>query len=219
LPFELPFGSFLNYSPRGQAETSARSKRIGLVIKVDGLGPQPPEPMIEFAVRRLKEELSSSASGLKELFGADVVAVPVPARRLIPSDGLWVPKRIASALAAQGLVGRVRPILQRTHAIPKSASAAPGQRPALDIHMESIEATESEGLTRERFLLIDDVVTKGTTLFACGLKMQKAFPGSEMAAFALLRTLGLVPDIERIIDPCVGRITWDEDRSEPRRDP
>jgi hypothetical protein len=50
LPFELPFGSFLNYSPRGQAEISARSKRIGLAIKADGAGPQAPEPMIEYAL-------------------------------------------------------------------------------------------------------------------------------------------------------------------------
>jgi hypothetical protein len=54
LPFELPFGSFLNYSPRGQSETSLHSKRIGLSVKADGPGPQPPEAMIEFAVRRLK---------------------------------------------------------------------------------------------------------------------------------------------------------------------
>jgi hypothetical protein len=219
LPFELPFASFLNYSPRGQTEISARSKRIGLAIKVDGAGPQAPEPMIEYAVRRLTEELSTSAADLTEFFGRDVVAVPIPSRSLIPPDGLWVPKRIASALAAQGLVGAVRPVLRRTHAIPKSAFATPGQRPPLDIHLDSLESVETEGLTRERFLLIDDVVTKGTTLFACGQKMRKAFPGADLAAFALLRTRGLVSEIERIIDPCRGRIHWDSERGEPRREP
>lgn len=175
--------------------------------------------MIEYAVRRLKEELSSSASDLSEFFGRDVVAVPIPSRSLIPADGLWVPKRIATALAVQGLVGTVRPVLRRTRAIPKSAFAAPGQRPALDIHLDSLESTETEGLTCERFLLIDDVVTKGTTLFACGVKFREAFPGAELAAFALLRTRGLVSEIERIIDPCRGRIYWDPERDEPRRDP
>jgi hypothetical protein len=105
------------------------------------------------------------------------------------------------------------------HAIPKSAIADPGQRPALDVHLGSLEATDSEGLTRERFLLVDDVVTKGTTLYACGQKLRQAFPEPEVAAFALMRTLGLVAEIDRVVDPCLGRISWDAERHEPRRDP
>jgi hypothetical protein len=219
LRFELTFGSLLDYSPRGQTEVSKSSKRICLDIKGDKQGPQSPEAMIEFAVRRLSEELPTSARMLADLFGPDVVAVPVPSRRLIPPDGLWVPKRIAAAMAARGLVGSVRSILERTRAIPKSAVAPTGQRPTLDIHLDSLEANETEGLTRERFLIVDDVVTKGTTLYASALKLREAFPGSEIAAFALLRTRGRILEIERILDPCRGRILWDEEQRDVLREP
>jgi len=68
-------------------------------------------------------------------------------------------------------------------------------------------------LQPQKVLLVDDIVTKGCTLLACSSRVQEAFPDAEIPAFAMLRTMGLVrtmglgPDIERIVDPCVGLIT------------
>jgi hypothetical protein len=47
----------------------------------------------------------------------------------------------------------------------------------------------------------------GSTLLAAASLIASAFPGAEVRAFALVRTLGLVPEIERIVEPIVGRIT------------
>ena len=66
--------------------------------------------------------------------------------------------------------------------------------------------------------IIDDVVTKGATLLAAASLLANAFPDARVRAFALVRTMGLVPDIERIVEPVVGRIGLDA-WGEPIRDP
>jgi adenine/guanine phosphoribosyltransferase-like PRPP-binding protein len=57
-------------------------------------------------------------------------------------------------------------------------------------------------------VLIDDVVTKGRTLLAAAARVQEAFPGTEIRAFALIRTMGLTHTLERLLDPCIGEIRW-----------
>ena len=49
-------------------------------------------------------------------------------------------------------------------------------------------------------------MTKGATLLATASHVQQLFPEAEVCGFALVRTCGLVPEIEQIIDPCVGMI-------------
>jgi adenine/guanine phosphoribosyltransferase-like PRPP-binding protein len=58
----------------------------------------------------------------------------------------------------------------------------------------------------DRITIVDDVVTKGATLLAAASLLANTFPNAEIRAFALVRTTGLVPDVERIVDPVVGRI-------------
>jgi adenine/guanine phosphoribosyltransferase-like PRPP-binding protein len=60
-----------------------------------------------------------------------------------------------------------------------------------------------------RITLVDDVVTKGATLLAAASLVAEAFPGIDVRAFTLVRTMGLVPEIERIVDPVFGRIKTD----------
>jgi adenine/guanine phosphoribosyltransferase-like PRPP-binding protein len=58
-----------------------------------------------------------------------------------------------------------------------------------------------------RIVLVDDVVTKGATLLAAASLIHAAFPDTRVEAFALVRTLGLQPEVQRIVDPVVGTIT------------
>ncbi|GAA5484005.1 hypothetical protein Hsar01_03243 [Haloferula sargassicola] len=58
-------------------------------------------------------------------------------------------------------------------------------------------------------LLVDDVVTKGTTLIACAAILSEAFPHATIRAFAMVRTMGRIPDVEAIVDPCTGVISFD----------
>jgi len=57
-----------------------------------------------------------------------------------------------------------------------------------------------------RLLLVDDFVTKGATLLAAASLLKEAFPGAEVQGFALVRTMGLVSDVESIVAPCLGTI-------------
>jgi hypothetical protein len=40
------------------------------------------------------------------------------------------------------------------------------------------------------------------------MRLRERFPRSQLSAFALVRTLGLVPDIAQLVDPCNGVIRW-----------
>ena len=57
-------------------------------------------------------------------------------------------------------------------------------------------------------VLIDDVITKGRTLLAAAARLREAFPETEIRAFALLRTMGFIPGVQRLLDPCTGEIRW-----------
>jgi adenine/guanine phosphoribosyltransferase-like PRPP-binding protein len=60
----------------------------------------------------------------------------------------------------------------------------------------------------ERITVVDDVVTKGATLLAAASRLAEAFPNAEVLAFAILRTMGRVGNIEKIVDPCRGELIW-----------
>jgi adenine/guanine phosphoribosyltransferase-like PRPP-binding protein len=89
----------------------------------------------------------------------------------------------------------------------KSATAAPGERPSVNLHYESF-LIEQPAMPLDRIVLIDDVVTKGRTLLAAASRVHDAFPGAQIRAFALVRTMGLISGLEHLLDPCKGEIRW-----------
>lgn len=93
------------------------------------------------------------------------------------------------------------------HAVPRSAAAKPCERPTVHRHYVSM-AVERAGPVLDQVLLVDDVITKGRTLLAAASRLQTAFPAARIRAFALLRTRGLDPEVERLLDPCLGEIRW-----------
>jgi hypothetical protein len=66
-------------------------------------------------------------------------------------------------------------------------------------------------------LLVDDFITKGRTLLAAASVLANVFPGVDARGFAVVRTMGLVPDIERIASPVVGEIRFE--RGDAARNP
>jgi hypothetical protein len=83
-----------------------------------------------------------------------------------------------------------------------------GKRPTVAAHYASFGLQSPPEQAPVSILLVDDVITKGRTLLAAATRVQEAFPGTPIRAFALLRTLGMVAEVERLLDPCVGRIRW-----------
>jgi len=96
--------------------------------------------------------------------------------------------------------------------VPKSAFAATGLRPKPLDHYASIAVTPMVA-DRDELCLVDDVVTKGATLLAAATRLHEAYPNAKIVAFALVRTMGFVEDIERIVEPCFGTISRSGDEA------
>ena len=94
----------------------------------------------------------------------------------------------------------------RIKAVPKSAFAASGTRPKPVDHYESIRAAKLV-TDRRSLCLVDDVITKGATLLAAATRLQETYSEAKVTAFALVRALGFVDDIDQIVEPAIGTIT------------
>jgi adenine/guanine phosphoribosyltransferase-like PRPP-binding protein len=135
------------------------------------------------------------------------VLVPIPRCGPSTSGAAWVAGELAVALQRFGLAAAVWTGLKRKYAIRKSATAPDGERPTVWQHYESL-CVEPSLSAADRLVLVDDVVTKGRTLLAAAMRMREAFPGAQLRAFALVRTMGLVPEVRQLLDPCQGEIRW-----------
>jgi predicted amidophosphoribosyltransferase len=140
-------------------------------------------------------------------FDARALLIPVPGSMPRSPGTVSGAERLAAALVEAGLGGKVWSGLKRVSPVRKSATAPGFTRPTAAKHYESftVEACER---SPQRILLVDDVITKGRTLIAAATRVAEAFPKAEIRAFALLRTMGLIAEVERLVDPCMGQIWW-----------
>lgn len=164
--------------------------------------------------RQVREELTRHET-LAGLFDRETCLVPVPGSTLGPHS-VWAAERLATALHGVGLGKGVWTGLYRRHEVRKSATALSGHRPTVRQHYESLAVRHCREAS-SRLLLIDDVITRGRTTFAAGLRLYEALPDADIRAFALVRTMGLLPDVTHFTEPCQGVIHWA--RGDARREP
>ena len=158
---------------------------------------------LRLAVDGLAKNLEET--GLSAVLGPDVILVPAPGRALLVDGGFWRPRWIAEGLVAAGLCREVLPCLVRSAPVPKSAFQARWERPHALRHFDTMDVSELP-LVGERITLVDDFVTKGNTLLGAASRLATTLASGTPTAFALVRTMGLRPDVEQIVDPCVGTI-------------
>lgn len=206
---ELPFGSYLVYSPKGASEVSRRSRELRDAVKAGKA------PTLRTIAEHLVENFPSS--GLAAVLGPDVTLVPCPRSSPLVEGALWPGKLMSEELVRVGLGRQVIVSLERVEAVPKSAFAARGSRPNAAKHYETIRATADLAAT-ERVTIVDDFLTKGNTLLGAATRLAEVYPRAKLAAFASVRTKGLQPEVDNLIEPCVGRI-WERYTGEADREP
>ena len=194
---KLRFGSYLVYSPGGQSEISKKSRRFRDAVKSGR------EPTLQNIIDHLKRNFERS--GLGAVLGPDVTLVPCPRSSLLVEGALWPAKIISEKLVAEGLGSQVLHSLERIEAVPKSAFQARGERPNALTHYKTIRATGNL-VAGERITLVDDFVTKGNTLLGAASRLAEVYPGADISAFAPVRTRGLQPEINTLVDAHIGQI-------------
>jgi hypothetical protein len=195
----LEFASCYVCSPAGQGPVCRRSRLLRGLLKAGDEG------FIHKCSLRVSEQTADSLK-LSNFFGPDDVFVPVP--RCVPNVGrLWPAERLASALVDAGIGCSMWLGLRRARAVHKSATSAAGRRPTVKLHYESF-LVEPPAWPIKKIVLIDDVVTKGRTLLAAACRVHDVIPCVQVRAFALIRTLGRIPGVEHLLDPCKGEIRW-----------
>ncbi len=192
---EIQYGSLLAYSPRGTSQISSDSQRVcGAIKRGDA-------EVLALAMKRLREFLE--VSGSTWCFGSDVYLVPAPRSAPLVSGALWPSAQICDALVACGFAKATLPIVDRVKPVLKSATAPRGGRPSIGEHYDSIDVRRTLE-SPQRMVVVDDVITRGATLLATASRVRDLYPSSAIEAFALIRTRGLVGDIDKILDPVVG---------------
>lgn len=163
-----------------------------------------------------RERMSTAFAGV---FGRDATLVPVP--RSAPrrtDDTLWPGLGLAAALHEHGLGRDVQQLLERTRAVPKAHGSPGGERPDVSTLGRSLRWRGDLGSDLERVVLVDDVVTRGTTFLSAREVIHSVQPGLSVEGFAAIRTMSFEV-VERPLDPVRGTITLTSDRRWGWREP
>ena len=173
--------SWLIYATKGETEDARRIKALILAIKKDRIDPVTGQPMVRLVVERACERLGSNA---RDPFDGHPLLVPVPGSALQKPHTVFPALRVCEELLKNGLGEDIAPVLARSTAVRKSAGSS--ERPSLKEHLKSF-TLQKPFVLPARLVVVDDVVTSGTTMMACALKLADAFPGVPISGFALAR--------------------------------
>ena len=200
---EVEFGALLSYCPHGDSKAHLESQQWMRYLKSDQHLTRLSTTTSSFVAARLRARLEEMP--FATWFGKEVVLVPIPRSAPAKEHGLWVPERIARALAGSGLGRSVLNCVRRERPVPKSSLVPAAMRPKFKDHFDSL-ALAGELPFDQDFLLIDDVVTRGATLLAAAARLKAAAPSARVRAFALMRTVSNPEEFAALFSPVVGKI-------------
>jgi phosphoribosylpyrophosphate synthetase len=190
----LKYAACYAYSPKGESDTSQRSRLLCARVK-------------NGSPKWLKSYVAGLHGHFCDFFHEHTLLVPVPQYFSHARTSLWVARRLAFTLREAGLGEEVWTGLRRVSTVERSSSAWMWQRPTVQQHYRSLAVIPSPRHPSD-IVLVDDVITKGRTLIAAAMRLREAFPAGTIRAFALVRTMGFIHDVERLFDPCEGVIHW-----------
>ena len=199
---ELEYSALLSYASHGHSAEIQHSKNIMLTLKSDGFVQRPPILMSQWVAQTIQRDRNMLP--FASFFQPDTLLVPTPSSSLMKEGTLWVPNRLATALVNCGLGKEVAQILKRVKPVGKAAWSAPEKRPLPHEHYESMEVQKSLS-EPSNILLIDDIITRGSTLLGAASRLAEVFPSAHICAFAVMRAITNECDFEKVYYPIVGQ--------------
>lgn len=196
----LSFASCYVFAPRGDGLLSLQARLLCHRVK---------ESDARWLPRYAGQvaELCARERPFQRLFARDAWLVPVPG--CVPTcSRSTAAGQLALALHELGLARDVWPGIARRIAVTRSATALPGARPTVRQHYESFAVCAAPASPVHRIVLVDDVITKGRTLLAAAARLRREFTHTDIRAFALVRTLGFLTQLDRLLEPCQGLVYW-----------
>jgi len=177
----MRYVSLLRYSPKDASELGLQCRGLVTAIKND----QALEggTLASEAVGMILSELCQDNVGLREVFNGKAALVPIPRSTPRSKDALWPSLRIAEALKRYDLGSEVLIAVERTVNI-RSSHGAGRNRPSVAEQVETLRWCLPLTAKPSRIILVDDVITKGTTAWACRQVIQEQVPTAEVVVFA-----------------------------------
>jgi hypothetical protein len=205
---DVRFTSVLAYPPKSafpHPQFQLQREKV-LSIKDDRTLPNssPPTPAIAYFAEAVCRHMQRYEV-LRDCFEGALTAVPVPRSKLQQPNSLWPALRICEELKAVGLVTDIAPFLRRTRAVlPSHHSSSADTRASPEQHYETMAVDLGAPHTKaiERLLIVDDIVTRGSTFLACQALLQESFPFHPISAFAVASTVSGSP--RPILQPVCG---------------
>jgi len=118
-------------------------------------------------------------------------------------------------------MGRVFDILKRKMPLPTSHLSRASERPSPEQHYESlsikVDLLSLNGV--DSITLVDDVITRGSTMLGSASLVHDKHPNMKIVGFAALRAISNPSEFAQALDPTKGIITYDGPGSGPFRRP
>lgn len=176
-------GSWLVYSTYGRSFPAICVRYLIMRVKLGQVEATSGRSWADLLIERFARHVPFT---LRQLFESPVTLVPVPRCTVTAEDAgdyVWPTKALCRELCRRGLGDDVQALLRRVREVPKSAWEKE-ERPSVDMHFRSF-AVRPMPRAAHRYLLVDDVVTRGATLLGAACRMRLACPGARIEAFAL----------------------------------
>lgn len=209
----IQFASLLSYVPQKKWDqcpaTVKRSeiekgKKFMCALKNNRTLSDHPRPFPEMVVERCADVMR-----FDDFFVKNAILVPIPGHEATKSKPAVVPGVIADSLKQRGLGGDVIPCLERTESVPQSSKCDPKDRPTVMTHYATMRIKNSTVLEPRDVLLVDDVVTTGSTITAAYKRTAEAYPNAHIRAFAAMNA-SFPDEFRQVKDPRTGTIMYAE---------
>jgi hypothetical protein len=200
----LEFGSLLTYSPRGISQDEEDSRTWMRRIKDDEVLQNPPIATSQYICNLVRTNINKLA--FHHFFEGSPILIPIPNSSFMQPSSLWVPRRLAEAMVRMDLGTEVIDALLRVHPLRKAATSSPENRPKARDHYHSLEVRDILSHPEE-IILVDDIVTRRSTMLGAANRLKRSFPEARIRGFAAMRTMSPPFILKNIMDPCIGEIT------------